>query len=327
MVAAPAAAFAAAAAAVAAAALFTCAFDGLVLSVSGPPGFAYSVADAASGAPWLEGGGLAVFDGGGAAGGAWLSPGAGLAAAGAPVLGSGEDGALGAYSYLSVAWARNGSGGAGAGAGGAGLSFVANFTCYQPFSLAAFSLSFPDGAVLGLGAEHPATRFPSFSADAGAAVRSEAMGFVEWAGEMSDYGDKHGVGLAGFEGGRQGGPILLFNKSQLELGGPSRPAALLLGPGAGAGTHLIHTVVAVVPGSAAAGGVGSYPVDPGSVVANHTDKVGGTNAPGSGTGLVVQQGNSSACSAACRALGASCDSYVYDTDGFAGDGHNCWVGF
>ena len=321
--------------------LFSCAFGGFLLTVGGPPAFPYSVASAATGAPWLEGGGLAIFDGsvagggpgGGPGGGAWLSPGAGLAAAGAPEAGAGTDAQLGDYTYLAVAWASNRS----------ALAFTANFTCYAPplaqaaqaarAALAGFSLTFADGATLGGGlpgaSPLPATRFPSFSASAGAAVRSPAMGFVEWAGEMSEYGNKHGSGLAGFEGGRESGPLLLFNKTALRLGGPARPAALVVGPGAGAGTHLVHTVIDIVPGAAGAGaGAGtaaSYDVDAGCVAAAHTDKQGGGNAPGSGTGLVVQQGNASACCAACRALGAgACDSWVYDTNGFAGDGHNCW---
>ena len=319
------------AAAAAAAALFSCAFDGFLLSVEPDLSYSVAAADGVGAPPLLVGGGLALLD---------LSPGAGLSPAGAPLLGVGVDAELGAFSFLSAPWAANASTapsaaaaataatlrGAAAAAAGAPL-FVSNFTCYTDFSLAAFSLTFPLGlATFGGASEEPATRFPSFSADSETALRSDAMGFVEWAGEMSEYGNKHGVALNGFGGGRQSGPLLLFNKTQLALGAPRRPAALVLGPGAGAGTHLVHTVIAVMPGVAgtAAAAPRSYPVDPGCLVANHTDKVGGGNAPGSGNGLVVQQGNSSACCAACRALGAACDSFVYDTDGFAGDGHNCW---
>ena len=305
--------------------LFSCAFSGFMLAVQGPPGFIYSVSSAATGAAWLEGGGLSIFDGSSGSSGAWLSPGAGLVAPGAPTLGVGEDSQLGTYSFLSVDWASNSS----------ALKFTANFTCYKVFSMASFSLTFADGATLGGGlpgaSALPTTRFPSFDANSKAAVRSTEMGFVEWAGEMSEYGNKHGVGLANFEGGRDSGPLLLFNKSELHLGGPKTPAALVIGQGAGPGTHLVHTVIKIVPGAsavpptAASSVSSSYDVDPSCVVAAHTDKQGGSNAPGSGTGLVVQQGNASACCAACRALGASaCDSYVYDTNGFAADGHNCW---
>ena len=322
--------------------LFSCAFNGFVLSVGdAPTGFAYGVA-LADGTAWLEGGSLAILDAGA---GAWLAPGAGLVPAGAPVLGTGADAELGAYAFLSLPWAANASAGttlraaasaasaASVAAADASPLFLSNFTCYTDAALAAFSLTFPDGLErLGGGpgaTERPATRFPSFSADAGTALVSDAMGFVEWAGEMSEYGDKHGVGLQGFGGGRSSGPLLLFNHSQLDFGAPRRPAALVLGPGAGPGTHLVHTVLAVVPAGPSAAAAAAAPppgheVDPGCITASHTDKVGGGNAPGSGTGLVVQQGNASACCAACRALGDACDSYVYDTDGFAGDGHNCW---
>jgi hypothetical protein len=52
--------------------------------------------------------------------------------------------------------------------------------------------------------------------------------------------------------------------------------------------------------------------------------VGGTNSPGTGTGIVVQAGNASACCAACVALGPLlCDAWVFDTDGYASNA-NCW---
>jgi hypothetical protein len=102
----------------------------------------------------------------------------------------------------------------------------------------------------------------------------------------------------------------------------------------------VHTVVAVVPGAAAAAAAASagaqrgYAVDAGCAVAAHTDKVGGGNAPGSGTGLVVQQNNASACCAACRALGDATFAHplcvpcgVNYLSSFAGDTHRQRLGF
>ena len=96
---------------------FSCVFgDGaFLLAVDPSPPYGYAVTS--RGAAFLENGTLAVAVGG-AASGAFLSPGSGLAAAGPPAGGSGAD-ALGAYTFFSVPWA------------GANVSFVANFTCYR----------------------------------------------------------------------------------------------------------------------------------------------------------------------------------------------------
>jgi hypothetical protein len=225
-----------------------------------------------------------------------------------------SDNDLGDYSFLSTEWKSNSS---------SSVPFaVSNFTCYD-LGLVSFSLTFPNGLTsFGGTNELPLTYFPSFSADSDSFLRSQETGFVEWAGEMSEYGDKHGVALEGFEGGRKSGLLLLFDKSSLNFGASERSPALIIGPGTGDGTHLAHTVINVIPSQSDS--LQGYLVDSSCVVANHTDKIGGGNAPGSGTGLVVQQNNVSACCAACKALGDNCDAYVYDTNGFAGDGHNCW---
>jgi hypothetical protein len=92
------------------------------------------------------------------------------------------------------------------------------------------------------------------------------------------------------------------------------------------GTDLVHpddlaVVPPVAPVTASATSAAlaeSYPVDPGCIVANGTDKYGGDDTPGT-SGFVVQQNNASACCETCRAFGDNCDSYVYDTNGFAGE--------
>jgi hypothetical protein len=312
--------------AVAAASLFTCAFDGFMLTVNST---SYAVASSSSGAPWLEDGSLAVQ-----VAGVWLVPGAGLVPTGAPSLGSGVDETLGAYSFLSLPWATNSTS-----SSSSSTPILQNFTCYTDFSLASFSLTFPEGlAALGdSGAtERPSIHFPTFSSSAGTSLRSPALGFVEWAGEMSSYANAHGTALNGFGGGRESGPLLLFNNTQLVPAAPSRPDALLLGPGTGTGTHLAHQVLGVVPNPATettrlpppTAGAGAPPT-PHTVPAScgsyapHTDEVGANSAPGTEGGLLVPAGNATACCAACTALGPSCDSWVFDTDGTAG-GSNCW---
>ena len=305
--------------------LFRCAFDAFVLSVSnvtGPPFFPY-VVTSLSGAPWLENGSISVFGGNG--GNELLSPGNGLQP-GPAVVGAGSDAALGPYTFLSVPWA------------GASVSIRANFTCFTDFRVAAFVRTWPAGAAVLRnpgGDAAPSSHFPQFSAQAGTALRSDTIGFVEWAGEMDSYGNNHGVGLRGYGGGRQSGPLLLYNVSEA-VPGKSRAQALVLGPGAGDGTHLVHGILGVVAdpapaaGAAAAaaaalgGGAARVAIAPGCSGVPHTDEVGSHNAPGSGGGMLVQAGNASACCAACAALGlAACDSWVYDTDGTAG-GNNCW---
>lgn len=284
--------------------LFTCAFGGgFILNVA--MNLSYSVERA--GSPWLDSGTLAIYDGI-----SFLSPGAGLIP-GQQVLGSASDDELGDFSFLSTDWASNSS--------SSSTPFAtSNFTCYD-VGIVSFSITFPFGmSSFGGTNELPLTHFPSFPANSDTFLRSQDTGFIEWAGEMSEYGDKHGVALEGFAGGRQSGLLLLFNKSALDFGASERAPALILGPGSGEGSHLVHTVIRLLSSSTEE----SYVVDPSCIVANHTDKIGGGNAPGSGSGLVVQQNNVSACCAACKALGDDCDAYVYDTNGFAGDGHNCW---
>ena len=289
---------------------FACTAGALTLTVQAQPpaALSYSVASTLTGAAWLEGGGLALLQNG-----AYLTPGAGLLMPGAPQLGAGED-ALGAFTFLSVPWEAQG-----------GAPFTANFSCYAEHF--AFALHFPEGYSPASPSQTalPATHFPSFKATA-ATLLSPAMGFVEWAGEMDSYGNAHGVGLQGYKGGVESGPLLLFNASQLALGG-ALPQALVLGPGGGPGTHVAHGVLRVVRDPAAPPPPPAAPCSASSLdcySAPHTDKVGGDLSPGvQGGGLLVQAGNASACCAACAALGQLCDSWVYDTDGEAG-GNNCW---
>ena len=203
--------------------IWQCLFDGLLLSVvyneSSPLMFPYEVAHAASRALWLEGGSIAV-----SSGGVLLSPGAGLTP-GAPFAGVGIDDALGEYRFLSIPYS------------GAGVELTANWSCYSG-GVMAFTAFFPDGLAnlarpaARLHGRHsggsgvaPATHFPQFSAGAGTALRSADMGFVEWAGEMDEYGNTHGVGLEGYGGGRSSGPLLLFDRSAMAAGGAHRSMA------------------------------------------------------------------------------------------------------
>ena len=289
--------------------LFSCIFGGgFLLNVTN--NLSYSISSK-TGSVWFQEGTLSIYDGS-----SMLSPGSGLV----PIsdhqfIGTSTDEDLGSYTFLSTEWTTNSS-------SSSDTFAISNFTCFDS-GLLSFSISFPNGILnFGGASELPLTQFPSFSADSSTFLRSQNMGFVEWAGEMSEYKNKHGVALEGFEGGRQSGLLLLFNKSALDFGTSERAPALILGPAGGEGTHLVHTVIRVI--SSSTDSHTGYSVDPSCVVANHTDKVGGSNAPGSGTGLVVQQNNVSACCEACNALGENCDSYVYDTNGFAADGHNCW---
>jgi hypothetical protein len=285
--------------------LFTCPFSGFTLRVLGPPAFLYTLST--GGAPWLEGGTLSLLRNG-----AYLFPGAGLTA-GAPVAGAGVD-ELGAYTFLSIPWSA-----------APGALIVANFTCYGG-ALAALSLHFPGGYSFGgsLGAA-AAARFPLFfAAGENSTLLSPALGFIEWAGEMDSYANAHGVGMRGFGGGTQSGPLLLFNASEL-VPGAAKPHALVLGPGGGAGTHVAHGVVNLLPAAAppAAPVAAAACGDPASW-APHTDEVGANAAPGFEGGVLVAAGQPAACCAKCAAAGPSvCDSWVFDTDGTAG-GANCW---
>ena len=285
--------------------LFTCTFSGFTLRVGGSPPFPYSLST--GGAPWLEGGTLSLLHNG-----SYLSPGAGLTA-GAPVAGAGVD-ELGAYTFLSVPWLAPEA------------AFLANFTCYSGGALAALSLHFPGGFSFGgsLGAE-AAARFPLFfAAGENSTLLSPALGFVEWAGEMDSYANAHGVGMQGFGGGTQSGPLLLFNASEL-VPGASKPHALVLGPGGGAGAHVAHGVVNLLPAHAPARGApaAAAACDP-ATWAPHTDEVGANPAPGFEGGVMVAAGQPAACCAVCATAGLSvCDSWVFDTDGTAG-GANCW---
>jgi hypothetical protein len=171
-------------------ALYSCSFDGFVLTVFNDSAFSYSVVSALTGSPWLENGTLAIQSAG-----RLLSAGAGLQLRGEPELGTGVDGVLGAFTFLSLSWE-----------GGGGESLSTNFSCYTDFGLAAFSALFPEGlSPLAPGMpgtpDTPSTRFPCFSADPGSALLSDAMGFVEWAGEMDTYKNAHGTGLKGYSGG------------------------------------------------------------------------------------------------------------------------------
>jgi len=295
--------------------LFSCAFAGFQLAVDGSGDFyeygVFTGGGPGSYVPWLEsdpkGASLALLRNG-----VLLTPGNGLQG-GTPVLGSGVD-ELGPYTFLSVPWAPT------APSPGTG-PFFANFTCYG--TLASFSLHFPAGWDFGgsMGAD-VAARFPLFYAPGNASLLSE-LGFVEWAGEMDSYNNVHGVGLQGYGGGTQSGPLLLFNASEL-VPGASKPHALVLGPGGGAGTHVAHGVLNLLPAAgAAAGAAAPAACDPTSW-APHTDEFGAHSAPGFEGGVMVAAGQPGACCAKCAAAGLSvCDSWVFDTDGTAG-GANCW---
>ncbi len=290
---------------------FSCAFSGYQLTVTGSGDFWYYSVTTSQGSAWLKsdprGASLSLLHNG-----AFLTPGEGLTG-GAPALGMGVD-ELGAFSYLSVPWAPS------APALDIG-PFFANFTCYHDRTAAALSLHFPGGWAFGgsLGAD-AAARFPLFYAPGNSSLLSE-LGFVEWAGEMDSYNNNHGVGLQGYGGGTQSGPLLLFNASEL-VPGASKPHALVLGPGGGAGTHVAHGVLNLLPAAGAEAATDSD-CDPTSW-APHTDEMGAHPAPGFEGGVMVAAGQPGACCAKCAAAGLSvCDSWVYDTDGTAG-GANCW---
>ncbi len=324
---------------------FSCKFADFVLVVEStptvPPFFPYYVTSATSGATWLSGGSYAFnFEGG------FLVPGGGLVL-GAATAGAGEDSELGPYEFLSLPWSN---------AAGT-FQVVTNFSCYTSFQLAAMTATYPNGAAniatlpaqqpnsqsLDGGNAAPSSHFPSFDASLSTTLRSSELGFINFCGEMDSYCNSHGTGLSDYRGGQQSGPLVLFNASQA-VQSTSRPQALVLGPGHGETTHIAHQIlgVAVSPAAqtaATANGRGSCagvsnsadpgvsnsadPVQPSCFFAPHTDELGANDSPGL-TGLVVAQNNASACCEACAALGNQCDSWVYDTNGFAADGHNCW---
>lgn len=331
--------------------IFTCSFADFVLNVgstpSTPPFFPYTVSSASTGAAWLSGGSYAF-----SYNGSFLVAGQGLTP-GQSSSGTATDAALGPFAYLSVPWANaDGS-----------FTVVTNFTCYTGLQLAGMTASYPYGAAavatvpaqapnangLDSGNARPSQHFPSFSASSDTALRGSEMGFINWCGEMDTYCNSHGTGLAGYGGGQQSGPLLLFNRSQLQQG-VSKPQALVLGPGHGPNTHIAHQILGVVAdpavqtvGRRAAGKAGACahvaatatgsasaaasasgaPIQPSCFSAPHTDEVGANDSPGTYGGIVVAQNNASACCEACAALGDLCDSWVYDTNGFAG-GSNCW---
>jgi len=225
---------------------------------------------------------------------------------------------LGAFSFLSVPWTP---------AGGA-APFFANFTCYTR-ALASFSLHFPGGYDFGVSSTSDAVasaRFPLFyAAGVNSTLLSDDLGFIEFSGEMDSYKNKHGIGLRGYGGGIESGPLVLWNASEL-VRGASKPHALVLGPGGGSGTHVAHGVINLLDVSrtrqprhgatAACAASGAW--------APHSDEVGALSAPGFEGGIMVTPGQPAECCAKCAAAGlAVCDSWVFDTDGSAG-GANCW---
>ena len=263
--------------------LFSCAFSNFTLAVDGLGNdWVYEVFQQDT--PWLTSdtatfASLALMHNG-----SLLTPGNGLTA-GPPTLGSGED-ELGPFTFLSVPWALGAASGA--------APFFANFTCYER-ALAAFSLHFPGGYAFGApqGAD-AAARFPLFfAAGENSTLLSNALGFVEWAGEMDSYENAHGVGLQGYGGGTQSGPLLLFNTSEL-VPGAAKPHALMLGPGGGEGTHVAHGVLNLLPAAAHAAGGAAPACDP-ATWAPHTDEVGANPAQGFEGGIMVAQGQPGQC--------------------------------
>jgi len=311
-------------------AVFSCALDGLTLNVystpGAPPFFPYEVVDS-DGNAFFEAGSFA-FSSSRDFFSADAAPGSGAALTpGAPVVGAGVDLNLGAFTFLSVPWTA-------AAALPAPLRVTTNFSCFATgggggAALAAFTALYNDGVAnssllappsAGTNLEsnaRPISHFPSFAAGPLSALRSPSMGYVEWAGCMTSGNSDHGVGLSGFVGGQQSGPLLLFNATELAasagVAAARKQAAVL-----GALEEVGHSILGVVPDPApqateSAGTCGAG--------AAHTDQVGAGHSPGYDNG--AHTGTAAACCALCTNLTlASCDSWVFDTSGPAGP--DCW---
>lgn len=338
--------------------VYSCTFDThftltVNLNSSTPSSFTYTVYSTQYGdyVPWLENGSLSLVQNQ-----SFLVPANGLLLnSNSPIIqDNGIDIDLGTFTYYSIPWITNPE-------FGESVEFITNFTCFTDFQLLSFTIFFPNGIRniqtvppqsegsngLDGGNSIPSIHFPSFSATPGTTnLRSSSIGYIEWNGEMDTYNNNHGVGLANYKGGQQSGPLLLFNSSA-NIPHQSKPQALTIGPGNGYGTNIAHQIFGVVPdsqeiarqrankkGKTCNGNTQNHhhkhesmehslSVMPNCFFSPHTDEIGANNAPGTYGGIVVQPNNETACCEACMQLGDLCDSWVYDTDGYAG-GSNCW---
>lgn len=256
-----------------------------------------------NGVVWLEGGTIALHTGAGN----WATPLGGLVPSAAALAGTGVDEDLGPFSFLAIEWSSPLA------------AFTANFTCYA--SGAAFSVTFPDGAA-GVATQplpaagsptlvaslRPSLHFPSFAADASTALRSSALGYAEWSGCMTSAASRVGAGLAGYGGGQESGPLLLFNTTFDAA--TAKPAALVLGPLA----HFASTILALVPDPRG-------PPASCAAASPDTDQTGAAHSRGYDNG--THTGDAGACCALCESLTpAVCDSWVFDTSGTQGP--DCW---
>lgn len=196
------------------------------------------------------------------------------------------------------------------------LVFNSTFSCSFSSGLISFELIFPQGATgmatLPLPPHDaslhpnalPSTHFPSFAADSSTALGSH-LGYLEYAGIFSSADSSVGKGLAGFKGGQQSGPLVLFTE-------PNGTVAVL-SPLTGFQSSIIAAVPA--PASKQTPGSSCEPLP-------NTDQTGASHSPGTDAGIRVS--DAAACCALCMSLGLSnCTAWVFDTPS-PPTGPNCW---
>jgi hypothetical protein len=135
--------------------------------------------------------------------------------------GSATDPMLGTYDWATRTFTAAGQ--------GTSPVFAEEFRYYAEHDVFEFVQNFPAGcpgaATLappsagGLGefnsASSSSASFPSFLAD-GSTLLSTDLGFVTWQGRFMHDQSTHGLGLNGFAGGSEGGPLALFNATDTQ---------------------------------------------------------------------------------------------------------------
>jgi hypothetical protein len=186
------------------------------------------------GEPWLESAPVSVF-----AGSTWYTSGTistALILAGTASESAGTDPALGQFDALTIPWRY--------GPSSSPSRFNTTIKYYSELGAVAFEQAFVDGIshvgtleqppLAGRGCETgintttlPLAEFPAFRSGPG--TRLSELGYTTWAGTCCwRLRVGGGVGLGGFMGGAEGGPLTLFDANQTASGG--KADAMVLSP-------------------------------------------------------------------------------------------------
>eukprot|EP01084_Bolivina_argentea_P229717 387643_1 len=101
-------------------------------------------------------------------------------------------------------------------------TFITSFQYFKTDDFFQFTQSYPDGLTNTQIKQYmnppsnglytpmvPLSEFPSFSYSTSSLLRS-TLGYIEWQGRFMHDRSSHGIGLNKFQGGNEGGPIILF---------------------------------------------------------------------------------------------------------------------